>query len=162
MGIVLPVPPNDPLAKFVSTLLGSGDLEFLLRMGSLFLPEDVQGLTELEVETITWSFITSSQWTSKQWRGSLYYTGCWSWLSRRNLAASTQWGQGVIRLESKDLSGCLNAPPCFMFILLKYCNNSIEAGILMVQNFKEQIIWSPGHKARNHDQPWYLLSIKRG
>ena len=66
MGIVLPVTPNDPLAKFVSTLLGSGDLEFLLRMGSLFLPEDVQGVTELEVETITWSFITSSQWTSKQ------------------------------------------------------------------------------------------------
>lgn len=47
MGIVLPVTPNDLVAKFIPIFLRSVDLEFLLRKGRVFLPKYIQSLTKL-------------------------------------------------------------------------------------------------------------------
>lgn len=54
----------------------------------------------------------------------------------------------------------LSASPRLMLKLMEYYNNPIEVRLLTAQTFKERMFESPGHQARNHDQPRYLLRTK--
>lgn len=49
------------------------------------------------------------QWTNRL-RGHCTVWGDWSWLSRENRAATTQWRSGGICLECRGSLGCLRTP----------------------------------------------------